>query len=509
MQKSYLSIASASDIEDKRERFIYRIFEIIPGGLSILTLFLATVFSWALPVAVALFTIVFDIYWLLRVSYLAIHQVIAYQKMKYNLKVDFEEKLNKVFRNDWTKIYHLVVLPTYKEGIEIIRTTFEALKNSKYDKEKMIVVLGVEKRAGEAAKSMAERIKKEYRKTFPYLLVSVHSEKQGEIAGKGSNLAFAVETAKELIDKLKIPYKNIVISSFDVDTRVYPQYFLCLTFNYLSAEDSLHSSYQPIPLYNNNIWDAPAFSRVVSLSGSFWQMMMQEMPHKLVTYSSHSFPFKVFLEIGYPKNVVSDDSRIFWKSYLEYNGNYRVVPLYYPVSMDAVLSKTLGKTIVNQYVQQKRWAWGCSEIPYVLYGFLKNKKIKLGEKIKHSFNIIEGYWSWAVSALITFFLGWLPLILGGERFNVTLLSYNLPRMTSRIMSLAMSGMIISAIISLLILPSRPRRLNKWKSFTMFLQWILLPVTLIAFGSIPALDSQIRLMFKNYLEFRVTEKVRTK
>ncbi|PIP24526.1 MAG: hypothetical protein COX35_00205, partial [Candidatus Nealsonbacteria bacterium CG23_combo_of_CG06-09_8_20_14_all_37_18] len=287
----------------------------------------------------------------------------------------------------------------------------------------------------------------------------------------------------------------------------YRQYFAVLTWHYLTSEQPLKSSYQPIPIYSNNIWSAPAFSRVIATSGTFWQMMQQERPEQLVSYSSHSIPFKVLKEIGYPQNIVSDDSRIFWKSYLAYDGDYKVVPLYYPVSMDTVMAKNLLRTAINQYKQQRRWAWGCENIPYVLYGFLKNKKIPLIEKIRHTFVILDGFWSWAAAALIIFFLGWLPLIVAVEGFRVTLLSYNLPKITSTIMTIAMIGMIVSAILSLLLLPPRPKNFSKRKNFSMIFQWLLLPFTLIIFGAFPALEAQARLALGKYLGFWVTEKVR--
>ena len=527
MQSDYLNLVRAQDLKNPKERLIYRFFEMLPAALSLGTLGMAIILSWLLPIVVAIFIIIFDIYWLLRIVYLSFHQIVSWRQMRRNLKIDWLRKLDKLTINNqqltinnWRDIYHLIILPMYQEGIEIVRPTLQSLVDSEYPKDKMIVVLAIEERAGETAQKIAKGIANEFSQKFFKFLVTCHPQNiPGEIAGKGSNVAWAIKKAKELIDnKLSMPPENIIVSVFDIDTRPEPQYFFCLTFHYLTAKNPQKSSYQPIPVYNNNIWDAPAFSRVISTSGTFWQMMQQERPEQLVTYSSHSMPFKIFEEVSYPSNLVSDDSRIFWRAYLNYNGDYRVIPLHYPVSMDAVLSKTPFRTIINQYKQQRRWAWGCENIPFLLYGFLKNpegkpsasygagKKISLKEKFRHSFMILEGFWSWAVAALLIFLLGWLPLILGGEAFNVTLLSYNLPKITSFIMTIGMIGMLASAIISFLLLPPRPPRCSRWKSLSMILQWLLLPITLIVFGSFPALDAQVRLMLKKPLGFWVTEKV---
>jgi cellulose synthase/poly-beta-1,6-N-acetylglucosamine synthase-like glycosyltransferase len=313
----------------------------------------------------------------------------------------------------------------------------------------MIVVLAVEKRAGELFKDKANAIAKKYSGRFFDFLVSVHPDEiAGEIAGKGSNTTYAGKIVKEkIIDKLNIPYENILISTFDIDTKVFPQYFSCVTWHYLTEKNPENASYQPVPIYNNNIWSAPAFTRVVSTSNTFWQMIQQERSEKLTTYSSHSTPAKTFFEVGYPANVVADDSHIFWKAYLKYDGNYRVVPMYYLASMDAVQAKNLWRTIINQYKQQKRWAWGCAEIPYILFGFLNNKKISIWHKIGHMYTILEGFWSWATAALLLFLLGWLPILLGGQKFNFTVLSFNLPILTSQIMTISMAGMFVSAILS--------------------------------------------------------------
>jgi len=146
-------------------------------------------------------------------------------------------------------------------------------------------------------------------------------------------------------------------------------------------------------------------------------------------------------------------------------------------------------------------------IPYFLFGFWKNKKIGLFKKISRGFMIIEGFHSWATNALIIFMLGWLPLYLGGEAFNNLVLSYNLPFVTKYIMTFAMVGIVSSALMTILILPPRPPEYGKWKHTLMVLQWPLLFVTIIIFGSLPGLDAQTRLMLGKYMGFWVTPKSR--
>jgi len=505
--KDYISLSSYKDLKSSKDRALYKFLEILPGLLSWGTLIGALLLSWLAPAVVAIFIIVFDLYWLLKIAYLSLHQITSFKRMQKNLKIDWLKKVEEI--KDWKKVHHLIILPTYKESAEIIGESCQSIYETKYPKDKITIILSTEERAGKKAQEVAKKIKDKFSNKFFKFVTTIHPANiPGEVIGKGSNIAWGLKIAKEnILQDLNTNKENILVSSFDIDTKPYPQYFSCLTYHFLTAEDPMKSSYQPIPIYNNNIWSAPSFSRIVATSNTFWQMMQQERPEVLVTYSSHSVPFTVLEEVGYPKNVVPDDSRIFWKAFLFYNSKYKVVPLYYPVSMDAVLSSTLLKTITNQYKQQRRWAWGCVDIPFLLFNFLKDTKIALSKKLYLSWNVLDGFWSWATVSLLIFFLGWLPLTLGGERFNITLLSYNLPRATGTLMRISMIGMIISATISFLTLPPRPKNMSKSKNISLLFQWLLLPISLIIFGSIPSLDAQTRLITGKHLEFWVTEKKR--
>lgn len=508
MAYPYLHIAFHYDLADKKDRLIYRMLEIFPGALSWGTLILLVLASWQRPVWAAFFIIAFDLYWLIKSVYLATHLRANWKRLRHNIETDWEECL-KNFK--YGHVWHMVILPFYKEGFEVISDCLNSLDSAKYEKSRMIIVLASEERAGKEAEETAKLAFEKYRDKFAYFLTTKHpKDLEGEIPGKGSNISWAAEEARtKILDANNIKYEDVIVSAFDIDTRVYPQYFLCLTWNFLTAEKPYRSSYQPVPIYNNNIWDAPAFSRVVATSGTFWQMMQQERPERLATFSSHSLPFKTLYEVGYwQKNMVSEDSRIFWNCLLYYDGDYSVVPMSYPVSMDANLAPTFWQTIKNIYKQQRRWCWGTAEnASYLFFGFLKNKKINLSRRIKLSLVQIESSWSLATNPLIIFFLGWLPLILGGGEFNATLLSYNLPRITRDLMTLAMFGLIISAIVSTWLLPPKPKKYPATKYLSMIIQWILVPLTIPVFGAIPGLDAQTRLLLGKYMGFWVTPKHR--
>lgn len=251
-------------------------------------------------------------------------------------------------------------------------------------------------------------------------------------------------------------------------------------------------------------------SRIFAFSATFWEMMCLERSEKLITFSSHSMSFKTLVEVDfYQTNVVSEDSRIFWQCFLKFDGDYQVVPIYYPLSMDANVSSTFFKTMKGVYKQIRRWAYGAENVPYYLFAFLKNKKIPFSKKFSFGFTAFETYWSWATNSIMIFMLGWLPILIGGEEFRQSLLSYNLPILTRNVLTIGMIGLVGSAYFSILILGSEFLQLGRKKYIVLTLEWFLLPIIMMFFVSLPGLEAQTRLMLGKYLGFWPTEKFRKK
>ena len=489
-----------------------RFFEVLPGFLTWLTLAMMVILSWQSPLGIAIFIIVFDLYWLIRIIYLHIYLTFSFRKVRANIKINWLEKL-EAERLAWDNLYHLVILPMFREPHTLARESFGALVNSNYPvKDKMIVVLAVEERGGVEAKETAEKIRKEFGDKFFKFLLAVHPANiPEELAGKGANESWAAKEVKQsFIDPAGIPYEKIMVSIFDIDTQVPPDYFSRLAYVFLKNPHALRSSYQPVPFFTNNIYSAPAFSRVMAFFPTFWQMMQQPRPDQLLTFSSQSIPFQALVDVGFwTTKHVSEDSLIFWQCYDRYGGDWRAIPLFYPVTMDATQGATFWESAKNLYKQQRRWAWGVENIPFMMEIFRRNKKIPTRKKISWLFLLMEGFWSWSTASLLIFFLGWLPLILGGTEFNATLLSYNLPRTTSTLMTILNVGIALSATLSTMLLPPKPAWFKKRHYAVYILQWILTPLILLAFSAIPAIEAQTRLMLggKFRLGFWVTPKTR--
>jgi hypothetical protein len=498
----------------KNERFYKRLFEIIPGLLTWTTIIGLFLLAFVKPLWVAIFVITFDLYWVIRTSYLTTLLLVAYRRLALERRYNWLRRAAEVAPLDGLKqedIYHAVLFPSYKEGLDILTPSIMALERTNYPKDKIIVILSVEERAGVEAWQNAGHLAETHGKNFFQFIVTRHPEGlPGEVKVKGANATWGANVLKEFLDNKKIIYERVVISCFDADTCADEEYFGCLTYHYLANPKRTHSSYQPIPVYNNNIWHARSVARILELGSSFMQMIETMRVEKFVTFSSHSMSFKTLVEVGYwPVDMISDDSVIYWKCFLHFNGDYSVIPMYVTVSMDVATEKNIIPTIIKQYKQKRRWAWGVENFPYVMMGFMRNKKIPLFTKIRRALNILESHYTWAVWAVIVTFIAPLPIIFGGLLFRQTAIGYNLPSVSTALFRMSLLTLFVCMMMTLRLLPPRPKDVKPQKMLVMITQWILSPLVVATIGSTPAIDAQTRLMLGKYMHFQVTEKNRKK
>ena len=535
------------------EYFWQRVWSIVPGAFSWTILISVTGLSFFKPLHAAIVVIALNIFWLLRILYMTLFLVLAYAVLAVEKGTDWiercrmlkrgkealpefrkrkfralkkgkikkwldlknqERELKRILRDKmavpaYENVYHVVLIAAAKEGTEILEPTLTALTRSRFSPKKILPVLAVEARTGAAHRRMAESLREKYKHYFYDFLVTAHPDGiPGEARVKGANVTYAAKQVAALLSEKEIPFEDVILSCFDADTVASPEYFAALTYHFIRHPKRTRASFQPIPVYHNNIMDAPAIARVLETGSSFFQLIEATNPEKLVTFSSHSMSFKALVEIGYwPVNMISDDSAIFWKALIYYGGDYRVVPMYVTLSMDVVMADTFVKTIKNIYKQKMRWAWGVENFPIVMRAFMKEKSMTWMRKMRYIVKLMEMHVSWATLGFLITFIGWLPAIFTGHEFSDTVLYYNSPRIAGLIFNLASSTFIITIAVALSMLPKEKKKMTLLRRIIYGSEWLLIPVVFTFLSSLPALDAQTRLMRGRMMEFVVTEKKR--
>lgn len=542
----------------------YRFFEILPGALSYTMFILLFVLSLLSPTIGSYYLLLIIAVTLVKAVGIVYRTVQGYNAAKRAEKVDWHKRLQelknphknyerlmltkshefefdehvenlkmlsvgkdlvvsekdldeygKTFKVDFPEpdeIFHAVIMVAYNEGLDTLIPTVEAVKKSSFENKRIIFVFGYEERGGEEMAKSAKFLAEKYKDVFYKFIPVMHpKDLKGEIQGKGPNLDYAADELVKFVKKQHILFKNVVVTSLDSDNRMSKWYLDYVAYQFIVHPNRQHLSYQPVSLFTNNIWDAPAPMRIIAISNSFFNIISSMRSHTLKNFASHSQPLLALSEMGFwSKKTIVEDGHQYWRSLFFFHGDYEVLPIHVAIYQDAVMEETLLKTLKAQFIQLRRWDYGASDVAYVgVRLFSKDRK----EKGRMSFlplfakfmRLLEGHVTLAAISPMVAFGGWVPKLLNSR--SKDLLAFNLPNTISLIQIFASAGLMTTILFSLKMLPPRPKHIKKPK-IIMILQWILMPVVAIIYQSFTAFYSQTRLMLGKYMEkFDVTKKVR--
>lgn len=530
--------------QGKRSR-LYRFFEILPGAISYTAIILLFILSWVNPVIGAIYLFIIIASTLVKAIGIAFRSVQGYKVIKRAESVDWRARMEDLSspheayervrnNNDKSyhleehvenlkfmtamskeypnpqKVYHIVIMTAYNEGIEILSPSIQAVSQNSFPNDRIIFVLAYEERGGEVMEQIAKSLKSTYKDTFRDFLTIKHpANLRGEVIGKGPNLTYAGHAVAEYVKKKHLPTENIIVTSLDSDNHMHPKYLDNVAYEFVTHPNRQRLSYQPVSLFMNNIWDAPAPSRIIAVSNSFFNIITTMRPHVIRNFASHSQPLQALEAMDFwSKRTIVEDGHQYWRSLFFFHGDYDVLPIRIPIYQDAVIGDSLWETIKAQFVQVRRWDYGASDVAYVGTRLFtpRDKRIMPFWRLFPKFwRLLDGHVTLAIMAPIVAFGGWVPMIMNISSHDMV--TYNLPNIVSIVETFAAVGLIITIIISLRILPKRPPKYRKSRNLLMLLQWILMPLTSILYQSLAAFYAQTRLMLGFYMErFDVTKKV---
>ena len=525
-----------------KRRPLYRFFEMVPALLSYGAVILLIVLSLIEPLYAAIYLMLIIITTLVKAIGIAIHTLRGHRHLMSAQKVDWHKRLGEleqvldgqkvahrtgkafgseqhrenlqVLAQDPTayprpsSLYNAIIIATYNESIEVLEPTVQSVLNTTYDNEHIILVIAYEERGGEAIKTTVETLKKKYGRHFKaFHLVEHPKDLPDEVIGKGGNITYAGKFLEKWLKKQHIDYSDVIVTTLDSDNRPHRTYFDYVTYEYIIHPDRKHLSYQPVSLFLNNIWDAPAPMRVIATGNSFWNIISSMRPHTLRNFASHSQPMDALVEMDFwSTRTIVEDGHQYWRSYFHFKGDYSVVPIMVPIYQDAVLSDTYVKTLKAQFIQLRRWAYGASDVPYVATRILTRRRVvPFWPGIARLIRLIDGHVTLACIALLVAFGGWVPLFLNPNSVH-SIAAHQLPDVISIVQRVAMIGIFIMVFLTFKMLPPRPERYKRRRSVWMLVQWVLMPVTGIVYSSASAFTSQTALLLGRYFDkFDVTDK----
>lgn len=480
-----------------------RILEILVPSLSWLLITMPLWLSFGHPALVAYLIITFDVFWFYKSFTLALHAIQSFVTMNAHVKIDWLTLARNTAHFDET--YHVIIIPEYHEPIHILERTLDTLNKQEYPKDKLIVVVATEAKDPESS-STAFMLRKKYENEFGRFIITKHPLKSGEVAGKSSNMAWAARQVVQNLKKWHIPLEYVTVTSCDADALLHPKYFSYLAHLFLEDNERYYHFYQGAILFYNNIWRIPLPSRVVNTMYSISNLAILSQKHKLINFSTYSLSLKTAVQAGYwGIDVIPEDYHMFFSVYYTLGEKVLTKSIFLPVLLDSAESHGFWRTMVNQYEQSKRWAWGISDIPYVVKNALIHTEIPASDRIRRVLQLFEQHVFWPSNWFILTIGSILPPLIN-PAFGRTVLGHNLAQLSSGILTLSMAFLFIIVVLDWRTKPPRPKEFARWKLPFLYIQWLTLPIVSFFLNALPGLDAHTRMILGKRLEYRVTEKV---
>jgi hypothetical protein len=483
---------------------MYRFVEIFIPLMVWATIFMPVWMSIFHPAVAAYLILAYLVYFFYKTLKTAYYSIISYRLMKVVETIDWIGEVKKI--PNYEDIHHFMLIVNYKESVEKLSVTLDHMLEQNYDKKKIHIVFGMEEREGDVAKERSKEIQEKYKGKFASMSTTYHELLPGEVIGKASNATYAARFMSSFIRERGISPENAVVTVCDADSLLPPNYVPCVTYKFLKNPNSRYYFYAAPVLLYNNFWKLPLPVRMQTILSSVVRFAYVSQEDDLIQISTYSTNLWLLESVGYwDTDIIPEDWHVWMQAFFTLGQKVKTVPIYMPIIRDGVLSKSLWKTFKTRYEQEKRWAWGVTDIPYAIVRAMHSPHIPFMVKFKRIFHVVETHFLWPTSFfLLTISASIPPLV--NPVFRRTVFGFLLPKLSSFILTLS-SVVIILTVYFDYKLRERAKIKTELKNVPMlFIQWYLLPIISFLFSSLPALEAHTRMLLGKKIEYKVTEKI---
>jgi cellulose synthase/poly-beta-1,6-N-acetylglucosamine synthase-like glycosyltransferase len=407
----------------------------------------------------------------------------------------------------YPKIHHVVIIPNYKEPIEVLSRTLQALVDQSISGEQLTVVLAMEKgEAGAAAKGQA--LEERFSPSFAHFFVTVHPEGMaGEIQGKAANQNWGARFARhELVDRLGMRLEDLTITSCDADSVLDKDYFRELTREFLTTSQPENAIWQTPIFFDHNIWLVPASVRLMTFITNAVQVSELSMEPRLIfPLSTYSLSFKLVVDVGYwDPIVIAEDWHMFLRCFFAKDGDMRVHPMFLPTKADPFLGENVWKTWEIVYRTRIRHAWGAGDMVYILQQWNRNPRTPFFKKLSRLLKIWHDHMAFILASVVVGIGTLLSLSLDQNQI-ITYVAAPVPYLMEFVNGLGMVSMLT------MWFGERMRCSNRnftWKLTTVIpeiVSWVFLAFITFVLTGLPVLHAHTKMLLGDNLVFERTPK----
>ena len=503
-----------TQVNAKYDMLIQRILEVIPGLLIWILLLSPFWLGYSFPIVIINLLVVLSVYWVYRAVLLSIGSVIGYIEYSRAMNTDWLKKCLKLQKSelpdpqnlpkDGLLPKQLIVIANYGEDYEVLTRSIKALMNQSYPKELIYVAVSIEERKAKRDTDYAKRgeyLKRDFEEFFgDRIMCFTHPENiPGEAIGAASNRTWGTKNSIKAIKEKGLDISEFIVTAPDGDLVFDKQFLAAMSYKWLVSEKRNQKFYQTaLYTFNNNYWDVPILVRILMVSLTLPVLSSSVIEKtKRETWSCFSLNLKVMEDVNFwdtSLSVGADDTTFYWRPYFHFHGDWFCEVFFIPLSADAIYHSNYFRNHIDQYKQYVRWGWGVITFPLAIKQLIYDKNIKFTEKFLKIYHLLSVFVFWKVLAFLI--LIGIPLVfLINPELSRQIISVTVPQTVSNLLTLSTILLIPNTIIKLLIIPPKPKKLNKLRYIIILLAEIPLNIiSLFTFGFLPFIEAPTKMMF---------------
>ncbi|KIW99725.1 uncharacterized protein Z518_11138 [Rhinocladiella mackenziei CBS 650.93] len=279
-----------------------------------------------------------------------------------------------------------IVVPSYKEDIEILETSLRVLASHLLAKTSYDIFLAMEERDPNGV-NVAQNLIQLFSGSFREIQFTVHpAHLPGEVPGKSSNVSWAAKAIEQKYVN-NPDWPGVLITVMDSDTHLLSQYFETILTHHLRnrRERGLidMTLYIPPIIFDRNAHLVPQLVRIADL---MWCGAGLSCYNKSSSPTTVAIPTAVYtvplplvcLADGWDtgSEAIGEDMHMMLKCYFATNGRLKIVSIPSPASQCNITTATAGIRgwIANhcaRYSQALRHMWGCLDTGYAVRQWCK------------------------------------------------------------------------------------------------------------------------------------------